>query len=160
MPREEQTIVESITNICLAFAVVAFPEQFLHVPTHTYFSIDLGFMNLSILPSKLTLSFCSTLQQGVPQAINTLFCVCGARHLLSYLLKELPAVDLVPPCRNSGRIVEVELFLEKEKKSLLSFLLNLCNCCITLPRVLLLLLGHSVLDCCHFLTQSLGFQAW
>lgn len=39
--------------------------------------------------------------------------MCGTSHLVSYVLKQLLAVDLVLPCRNTGRVVEVDLYLEK-----------------------------------------------
>lgn len=143
MPREEEKIMESTANVFLGIC-----SDFLN-NTCMFFN---RFCILEFLPSKLTPGFCSALQQGVPQATNTLFCLCGASHLLSYLLKQLLAVDLVPLCRNGGGVVQADLFLGK--KSLLSLLLNIC--CITLPRVLLLLLGCSVLDCWLFPMQCLA----
>lgn len=62
------------------------------------------FLNLPILPSELICSFgvpCSR----VPQAIDT----CVARPHLSCLL----LFDPLPPCRNGGRVVGIDLSLEK-----------------------------------------------
>lgn len=70
-----------------------------------FFPIDFRVLEFAHSPLKAHPYLWSGLQQGVPQAIDP----CGARRLLSSLL----FFDPMHPCRNGGRVVEVDLSLEK-----------------------------------------------